>query len=110
MAAKANIFIDQGSTFNTFLELSDENGNVTNLSGYSAQGQIRKWYTSSTYIPFVISIPDPTSGTIWLSLDANTTANMDFGRYVCDVKTIDQSNTVTRIVEGILTVNPEVTR
>lgn len=110
MAAKANIFIDQGSTFSTYLELSDENGNVTDLTGYTAEGQIRKWYTSSTSVAFDITIPDPTNGTIFLTLDANTTANLEFGRYVYDVKTISDTDNVTRIVEGILTVNPEVTR
>ena len=110
MAAKANIYIDQGSTFSTYLELSDENGNVTDLTGYTAQGQIRKWYSSSTYVAFTITIPTPTDGTMFLSLSANTTANLEFGRYVYDVKTVSSANVVTRIVEGILTVNPEVTR
>jgi len=34
---------------------------------------------------------------------------MDYGRYVYDVISITGSGTVTRIVEGILTVTPEVT-
>jgi len=45
-----------------------------------------------------------------LSLDANTTANLYYGRYVYDVVTIDGTGHVTRVVEGILTVTPEVTQ
>jgi hypothetical protein len=44
-----------------------------------------------------------------LSLTANVSLAMDYGRYVYDVISITGSGTVTRIVEGILTVTPEVT-
>jgi hypothetical protein len=40
-----------------------------------------------------------------------TTANTTAGRYVYDVKmTETSSSTVTRVVEGIVTVTPNVTR
>jgi hypothetical protein len=110
MAAKANIVIDQGATFNTELNLTDNNGNPLDLTGYTAEGQIRKWYTSSNATSFTVSIPSPTTGTIYLSLTANQTGNLWYGRYVYDIITVDSANTVTRVVEGIATVTPEVTQ
>lgn len=110
MAAKANIVLDQGTTFNTLLTLTDDAGDPLDLTGYTAEGQVRKWYTSNTAITFTINIPQPTTGIIELSLTSTATANMMYGRYVYDVVTIDGVGNVTRIVEGILTVTPEVTQ
>jgi hypothetical protein len=110
MAAKANIIIDQGATFSTYLNLTDDSDNPIDLSNYQAFAQMRKWYTSSAFTIFNIMIPDPTSGNIFISLDANTTANLAAGRYVYDIDTIDSTNVVTRVIEGIVTVTPEVTQ
>lgn len=110
MAAKANIVVDQGTTFTTYLALTETDGTVLDLTGYTARGQIRKWYTSNSYTTFTISITQPTEGYINLALTANTTANMEPGRYVYDIETVDGIGTITRVIEGIVTVTPEVTK
>jgi len=107
MATKANITIDQGTTFNTQIELTDDAGNMLDLSAYTAESQIRKSYTSTTAVNFDVTL---TTGFVNLSLDANTTANMVAGRYVYDAILIDGSNNVTRVVEGIVTVTPRVSQ
>lgn len=109
MATKANLVIDQGTTYSTDINLTDENGDPLNLSGYSANSQIRKHYTSSNSIVFSTTI-NATSGVITLSLNANQTANIVSGRYVYDIELTDASNSISRIVEGIVTVTPQVTR
>ena len=109
MASKANLVIDQGSTFSTDLTLTDENGDPLSLSGFTANSQIRRWYTSSnTTAVFTTSI-NTTSSTISLTLTANQTSNLTFGRYVYDVE-ITSGSEVSRIVEGIITITPQVTR
>ena len=109
MATKANLVIDQGSTFSTDLTLTDENGDPLVLSGYSANSQIRKWYTSSNAAATFSTSINATSAVITLSLTANQTSNLVSGRYVYDVEISDGSE-VSRIVEGIVTVTPQVTR
>ena len=111
MSTKANLTIDQGTTFSVDLNLTDENGDVLALSGYTANSQLRRWYTSAnTSATFGTSI-NTLSGVITLSLSANQSANLTYGRYVYDVElTETSSNTVTRIIEGIATVTPQVTR
>jgi hypothetical protein len=110
MATKANLVIDQGSTYSTTLNLTDENGDPLNLDGFTAKSQIRKWYTSSNSIFFSTSI-NSISGQITLSLTALQTANLVATRYVYDVEITETStNAVSRIVEGIVTVTPEVTK
>jgi hypothetical protein len=110
MAAHADIILDQGTTFNTTLNLTDDNGQPIDLTGYNVLSQIRRWYTSSNSISFAATIPQPNNGIIQLSLDANATAGMYYGRYVYDVITLSSANVITRVVEGILTVTPEVTQ
>ena len=108
MATKANLVIDQGATFSVDLDLTDENGDVIDLSGYTANSQIRKWYTSTTSYPFTASV-NSSAGIITLSMTAIQTANLTAGRYVYDVEISDNS-TVSRVIEGIVTVTPNVTR
>lgn len=108
MATKSNLVIDQGATFSTDLTLTDENGDALNLVGYTANSQIRKWYTSTNSVSFSTST-NTNSGTVTLSLTANQTASLTAGRYVYDVE-ISDGTTISRIVEGIITVTPNVTR
>lgn len=109
MASKANIIIDQGATFNTDLSLTDEYGDGLDLTGYTANSQMRKWYTSSNAAATFTAVVNTATAAITLSLTANQTSNIASGRYVYDVE-ISNGNTVSRIVEGIVTVTPQVTR
>lgn len=109
MATKANLVIDQGTTFSTDLTLTDENGDALNLIGYSANSQVRKWYTSSNAAAVFATSINNVSGVVTLSLTANQTSNLVAGRYVYDVE-INDGVATSRIVEGIITVTPQVTR
>lgn len=112
MATKANITIDQGTTFSTTVDLTDENGDPINLSAYTPTAQIRRWYTSSNVSAIFVANTgtNALAGVITLSLTSSQTANLYCGRYVYDVNLTDASNTVTRVLEGIVTVTPRVTR
>lgn len=111
MAAKANIVIDQGADFSTTITVLDNDNSILNLTNYTARGQIRKHYTSTTAVDFDFAFTEPrSSGILTLSLSNTQTANMEAGRYVYDVEIVSSANTVTRLVEGIATVTPEVTR
>ena len=110
MATKANLVIDQGSTFSVELDLTDDNGDTLVLDGFEANAQMRKWYTSSNATVFTTTI-NASSGQINLNLTANQTGLLTAGRYVYDVELRDvSSNAISRVVEGIVTVTPQVTR
>jgi hypothetical protein len=109
MSTRANLVIDQGATFSTDLYLTDEVGNPIILSGYIANSQIRKWYTSTNPAATFTTHIDIPSSYITLSLSANQTSNLVAGRYVYDVE-LNDGQTITRIAEGIITVTPRVTR
>jgi hypothetical protein len=109
MATKANLIIDQGTNFNTSIALTDVDGGAIDLTGYTGASQMRKTYSSSNSRSFSVSLGGM-SGTVGLQLTANQTANIEPGRYVYDVEITSSANVVTRIVEGIVTVTPGVTR
>lgn len=108
MAKKVNLIVDQGSTFSAAFELLDEFDEPLDLSAYTARGQMRKHYSSNTAYPFTCSLE---TGELVISIDAVQTANISPERYVYDIELVDASaNSVVRIVEGFVTVTPEVTK
>jgi hypothetical protein len=107
MATKANINIDQGTTFNTIVSLTDDSGNPLDMTGYTGQGELRTSYASINAISFNVGL---SNGQIQLSLDANTTSNLTRSRYVYDVVLTDSSNNITRVLEGVAYIDQRVTR
>lgn len=107
----AELTVDQGTTFETSIDLVGDDGAAINIAGYVFQGQIRKsYYSSNVTANLTITTLSNTSGNVLVTLNAATTANIRAGRYLYDVKMTDTENIVTRIVEGVLTVTPQVSR
>lgn len=111
MATISNLFIDQDADFTTTVTVNDSNGSALDLTGYTALAMIRKTYQSSTSTTFTSAFVSPrTTGQITISLTDVQTAALEDGRYVYDLVITDASGTKTRVVEGIATVNPSVSR
>lgn len=111
MAQFIELDIDQGTDFNLDLDLTNDDGTVINVTNYTFSSSIRKSYHSSAVAAnLTVTIHDAANGNVVLSLNSATTANIKSGRYLFDVKQIDASNTTTRLVEGVVTVLPQVTK
>jgi hypothetical protein len=109
VAAIANLTMDQGSTFSTVITVYQDDS-ILDLAGYSVAAQIRKSYSSSSSTSFTTAINSTTSsGKITLSLTPTQTAALEEGRYVYDEITASDS-TITRPIQGTVTVRPNVTR
>lgn len=109
MATITNLYIDQGTTFNTVVDLTNQDGTEMNLQGYTVAAQMRKSYQSSTAYDFVATVEDETAGQIKISLDSATSSSMKAGRYLYDVEITSGSN-VYRVLQGIAIITPEITR
>jgi hypothetical protein len=108
MATKLNLIIDQGATYtNSSIIAYDSSNAAINLSTYTVASKIRKYYTSTNSVSFTAT--GNSTGYIALSLTANVTANIVAGRYVYDVEITSNTGIVTRVKEGIVTVNPNAT-
>jgi len=109
MATKANLVMDQGADFSATITLTDEFGNLIDLSGYTGRSQMRKFYTSNTYYTFDVTL-NANTASILLTMSAANTNQISSGRYVYDLEVISGGSVVSRILEGIVTVTPQVTR
>ena len=112
MAARANLRIDQGATFSSDVSVTNSDNTAFDLTGYTASAKLSQGYASTrTRTSFSTAISTPTTGVITLSLTADQTSLLDApARYVYDIeilKTVD--STITRVIEGIITVSPSVT-
>lgn len=112
MAAYVELIVDQGTTFTNVINLSDDitNANI-NVSGYIVRSQMRRsYYSANATANITCTITNAAQGEITMSLDANTTSNIKAGRYLFDLETVDVLGTVSRVLEGIITVTPGITR
>lgn len=110
MATKANLIVDQGASYSTTVTVTDDNGDVVDITNYTGTAQMRKSFTSSSATSFSVSLGG-VEGSITLALTANSTANLVAGRYVYDVELRHTSSgQISRVLEGIVTVTPNVTR
>ena len=111
MAIISNLVIDQGASFSASIDVTDSDGDALNLTGYTAAGQMRRTYSSTTATDFTASIQSASQGTVRIALTATETNAIKAGRYVYDVEITNTSTQeVIRIVEGQVEVTPGVTR
>lgn len=109
--AYAELTIDQGTTFQTSIDLANDDGTAINVANYTFQSQIRKsYYSSNATANLTVTVVDEANGNVTLSLSSAQTANIAPGRYLYDVKMTSAGDVTTRIVEGIVTVTPQVSR
>jgi len=109
-AGNYNFTLEQGSTFSRVITVQQNNA-AMDLSGYSARSQMRSTHDSGTIaLSFTASITNDSAGQITLSASATTTASIEEGIYVYDLEIESAGGVVTRLMQGQITVTPEVTR
>lgn len=111
MANQVELFCDQGTDFSYQLDLSNDDGSAINVANYTFSSSIRKsYYSSGVTANLTVTVLSAANGNVQLSLNSATTANIKAGRYLYDVKMIDDSSVTHRIIEGIITVYPQITK
>jgi len=109
MAIKANLVIDQGTDFSAKIDLVDGEDQPYDLTGFTAAAQMRKNYASETAYDFTVTDNDA-QGQLFLTMNSATTSQLEPGRYLYDVEITSAGGAITRVVEGIVTVTPGITR
>ena len=111
MAITADLDIDQGSQFVATMELQNDDETPMNLTGFQVYSQFRKSYMSTIGHNFTAQIVDAVNGKITLTLTGSYSSSIRAGRYLYDVEVVSLSTGIkTRVVEGIVTINPEITK
>lgn len=116
MAAGFHHFIiEQGATFQQTLTLKDSSDAVINLTGYTAEMDLRKNQDDSNE---VITLTTGNSritmggvaGTIILTISATDSAALSVGDGVYDLEITDSNGKVDRIMEGTYSIRGNVSR
>ena len=126
-AGKYNFVIEQGSTLNFEIAYTDSGSNKIDLTDYHGRMQIKdKIGGSTTHITLSSSLADdntglnfsgsnninpPTSGTIGVFISAHSSSLLDFDKAVYDLEIVSGSTypVVTRLLQGTVTLDKEVT-
>lgn len=110
MATISNLYVDAGATYSNIITVTASNGQALDLTSYTVASQMRKSYSSSTVHAFTASVYDAATGKIRLQLTSSASEAIPAGRWLYDVEITSPSGTKTRVVEGIVTVNPQITQ
>lgn len=110
-----DLTIYQGATLGLVLTWKDENETPIDLTGYTARLQARESVDASTSF---ISLTTENSGialggnagTITLNMSATDTAALTETSGMYDLELVSGGGQVTRLLQGALLVNKEVTR
>lgn len=109
MAVSVNHDMDQGSNFVFSITAKGASGIPIDLSsGYTAYCQMRRYPSSKNSVTLDAQITGST-GTVLVSLSATGTAAVKEGIWFYDVE-LAYNDTTQRLVQGMITVYPEVTR
>ena len=124
-AGKYSFTVEQGSTTSFQVVYKDANGTPVNLSGYHARMQIRETIGSSTIIGRLSSSLDTdgtglnlsgsagtlplSSGSIGVYISAASSSGFTFDTAVYDLELVT-GTTVTRLLQGTIKLDKEVTR
>lgn len=104
-----DVVIDQDADFSLSVSLIDDaSGDPLAANAVtSANAELRKHWDSANAVPFVMSVTD---GSLIMSMNATTTTGLEAGRYVYDAKLSMANGSVVRILQGLVTVSPAVTK
>lgn len=112
--AKHNFYVYRGATFSEQIEWKDESGTPVNLTGFTARMHMRE--TLEAADPFLTLTTENggitlggVAGTIELLASATQTTAITATSGVYDLELVSGAN-VTRLLEGLVIISPEVTR
>lgn len=110
MATVSNLYVDAGTNYSNIITVAATTGQALDLSGYTVASQMRKSYGSSTAYNFSASVYDAANGKVRLQLTPTQSEAIPAGRWLYDVEITSPAGNKTRVVEGIVTVNPQITQ
>lgn len=111
MTTRANLYVDQGVDFAIFLDLFGVGGADYTITDQVFKCEVRKVFSSSIAFQASVQVISDNEkvNDISLSIPANTTADVDPGKYQYDI-IMDDGVTKYKILEGLMFILPTITR
>lgn len=108
MSVRYDITVRQGETYRLTIPVQTEGGSPITLTGYSVAGQVRETHASATVLHDLAPTADGSN--VVIDIPAGTSAGWSWRYGVYDIELTAPDSKVTRLLEGSVTVSPEVTR
>lgn len=113
-AVTYNALIEQGADWELIFEWQNPNGTPIDVTGYTAELQIRTSPLAKTAVLTLTSASGititPLLGKFTVRATAIQTSAITNGTYSYDMEITSPGGYVTRLVQGTATVSPQVTR
>lgn len=107
-ALKYDLVIEQGSTYRRTIPVLNDAGVPISLDGWTARGQIRRNYGSPD-VAYVLGLTVGDTD-VELEIPAEDSSEWPWRSGVYDIEIVDADGAPTRLLQGTVTVLPEVTR
>ena len=110
-AGTYNLVVDQGSSYALDLVIKQA-GSAMDLTNYTGRAQIRTTHTaSSASASFTVTKTNASGGVLKMELSTATTTALAPGQYVYDLEIYTSGDAIVkRILQGEITLTPEVTK
>ena len=112
MSNKLDLTLKQGEDFYRVLTIKDSNNVVVDITGYTFTAQIRETATSNLYLSFSFNISDALNGVVEMTMAKELSSAKKIRskeKFLYDVEMNDTTR-VSRIMEGVVTITPEITK
>tara|TARA_R110000796_G_scaffold45858_1_gene110910 strand:- start:670 stop:1014 length:345 start_codon:yes stop_codon:yes gene_type:complete len=111
-AGKYSFIIEQGTTYDQYINIKDTNQDLLDLSEYTASAQLKSGPGGDKHADFTSSIEltsgSTTKGTVRLYLSADTTSTLAFDTALYDIE-LRSGSYVTRLLQGRVKLSKEIT-
>ena len=110
-SALFNLDINAGQDWTAEIDITSANGAARDLTGTTFISKIKRHYKSISHrTAITITVLDEVFGKLRLQLSNSQTTALKDGKFIYDIElTTTATGTVERIVEGIITIQPEIT-
>jgi hypothetical protein len=111
MTTRANLYVDQGVDFAVVLDLFSNEGETFDITTQDFKCEVRKVFSSSLAFEAVVQIntDDEDLNNLDLIISANTTSDIEPGKYQYDIVMINGYQR-TKILEGLMFILPTISR
>jgi len=107
-AAKFDIIIHANADYIMTLTVTDSDGNIMNLTGYTITAQLREFPEAHDYFEFTTT-HNGSGGQILMVMPHERTEKIPFTQGVYDVFAEDGNNTIEKYMYGDVVIVPSVT-
>jgi hypothetical protein len=109
-AIQLNLYVEAGATFSRSLIYTNDDGSLFDLEGFSGELQVRETVQSDEPTISVAPTIDDETATISWTFTAEQTSTLTRDKYVYALELYGPDDLVIRLIEGAVTVSPEVVR